>query len=312
MLAIVIDLFNMSFVELLTQNCLIHFFLQSTLLKLQCFSLYLYRPTVDFDNKVVPLLRRMSNMEKLTLSFRVRRRTSFIDGTYLINEVLSHVSRLHTFMFDIVSETTTINAHFNPSRDDIRRTFIEGRHDVDCYIDYFTDEIGRCHVYSLPFTMERIHHITSRFPGGMFINVRVLRVFDILRSFENTFFVKISRSFPLLSSLIVSNTIERIEKPSWLWKKSKEASSITEFSHLVELILDNVHIDYVEQFLSSSNTRLPCLNTLHVKYEHLVTVTNNFTRNATRINCAKLKRIIFDEVIHLVHSRDFYLYFPSL
>jgi hypothetical protein len=255
----------------------------------------------------------MSNIEKLTLSFRIRRQTSFIDGTYLTHAVLSRMSHLHTFMFDIVSDNTIVNAHFKPSPDDIRRTFIENGHDVDCYIDYFTDEISRCHIYSLPFTMEHIHSITSQFPGGMFMNVRVLYVSDIVRSFENTFFVKISRSFPLLSRLTVSNTIERLEKPSWLWKKCKDQSSVIEFSHLVELILRDVHIDYVEQFLSSSNTHLPCLNTLGVKYEHLVTVTKNFTRNTTRITCAKLKSLIFDHVTHLlVHSREFYLYFPCL
>jgi len=260
----------------------------------------------------VPVLRRMSNIEKLTLSFRISRRTSFIDGIYLTNEVLSYMSYLHTFMFDIVSDDTIINQHFKPSVDDIRRTFIQNGHHIDCYIDYYTKEIGRCHVYSLPFTMERIHYITSRFPGGTFINVRVLRVCDIVRSFEYTFFAKISRSFPLLSQLTISNTIEQIKKPSCQWEKSKEASSIIEYSHLVELIFSDVHIDYVEQFLSSLNTRLPCLNKLHVRYEHLISVTNNFTRNSTRINCAKLKRIIFDEVIHSVQSRDFYLYFPSL
>ncbi|CAF3769969.1 unnamed protein product, partial [Rotaria magnacalcarata] len=284
----------------------------STLRKLKCFSLYVCRPTVDFDNAVVPVLCRMSNMEKLTLSFRVRRRNSFIDGIYLTDQVINYMSHLHTFIFDIANDNTIINAHSKPSSDDIRRTFIERGHHVDCYIDYHTDKIGRCHVYSLPFTMERIHYITSRFPGGMFMNVRVLRVCDIDRSFENTFFAKISRSFPLLSELTVSNTTERLEKPSYKWKTSKEASSIIEYSSLVKLILVDVHIDYAEQFLSTLNTRLPCLNKLHIRYEHLTTVTENFTRDATRVNCEKRKCITFEYDLHLVQSRDFYLYFPSL
>ncbi|CAF3535389.1 unnamed protein product [Rotaria socialis] len=285
---------------------------ESTLRKLKCFSPYVNRPTVSFDNALVPVLCRMLNMEKLTLSFRVRRRNSFIDGIYLTDQAINYMSHLHTFIFDIANDNTIINAHSKPSSDDIRRTFIERGHHVDCYIDYHTDKIGRCHVYSLPFTMERIHYITSRFPSGMFMNVRVLRVCDIDRSFENTFFAKISCSFPLLSELTVSNTTERLEKPSHQWGKSKEASSIIEYSCLVKLIVLDVHIDYVEQFLSSLNTRLPCLNKLHIRYEHLATVTENFTRDATRINCEKLKCIIFEYDLHLVQSRDFYLYFPFL
>ncbi|CAF2177384.1 unnamed protein product [Rotaria magnacalcarata] len=39
--------------------------LENTLLKLKCFSLYAYLPTTEFDNEVVPFLRRMSHLEKL-------------------------------------------------------------------------------------------------------------------------------------------------------------------------------------------------------------------------------------------------------
>ena len=109
-------------------------------------------------------------------------------------------------------------------------------------------------------------------------------------------------SHPLLCRLTIHNTIEQKEK-------SQELSSITEFSHLVELKCVYVHINYVEQFLSDLNTRLPSLNTLHVRYEHLITITENFTRNATRINCAKLKSIKFYDETKMVYSKGFYLYF---
>ncbi|CAF4338237.1 unnamed protein product, partial [Adineta steineri] len=198
---------------------------------------------------------------------------------------------LHSFIFDIVSDDTRFYVHPKPSSDDVRQTFIENGYHVDCYIDYYTDvttaELGRCHVYSLPFTTEHIQYISSRFPGGVFGNVRVLRVVDTKRSFGKTFFAKISRSFPLLTRLTVSNTIEQVEKPSWRLKKFNETSSIITYPHLAELVLSDVHIDYVEQFLFSFNTCLPCLNSLHVQYEHLTIITENFTRDATRMNCAK-------------------------
>ncbi len=279
-------------------------------MKLREFSLFINRPTVAFDSKVVPLLRQMSNLEKLTLSFRVRRRTSFIDGVYLRNEIHNFLTKLNQFQFDIVCDEFIIRSDFKPTSDFIRRTLIENGYNADCYINYITNELARCHIYSLPFTMDRIHKITSRFPGGNFVNIRILYVFDIDRSFEHAFFLKICRSFPMLNELTVFNDIERIEKPSWTWTKSKK-TSIIQYPHLSTLNLRCAHVDYVEQFLLNSNTHLPSLHKLYVKYDHLVSVTKNFTRNETHTNCSKLKEIIF-ESIHLAHSKDFYEYFPCV
>jgi hypothetical protein len=253
----------------------------------------------------MPLLRRMTHLEKLTLSLRVVEQNAFIDGTYLNNYILSQMPYLHTFHFDIVTDHVTINQQHRPTPDDIRRTFMERGYNVDCYINYQFYNSGRCHVYSLPFHMERMCYITHSFPDGMFINVRDLRMKDYFHPFEHKFFAQISRSFPLLSRLIFSNVQEQKEK-------HEEKSSIIHFSHLIELVCHNVHIDYVEQFLSDSNTRLPCLNKIHMSYGDLVSVTKNFTRSTTRMNCAKLKHITFNRKMAMVHSKDYYLYFPLL
>ncbi|CAF1247349.1 unnamed protein product, partial [Rotaria sordida] len=286
----------------------------NTLLKLRCFSLYVYFSTNEFDNLIVPLLRRMSNLEKLTLSLRVRGRNSFIDGTYLHNYVLSQMPHLHTFAFNIVTDFVRINQQFKPSSDDIRRTFIEKGYHVDCSVEYNDFKGGRCHVYSLSFNIERIRYITHSFSGGMFMNVRVLHMCDLTHPFEHDLFARISHSFPLLSNLTITNIMPQNENRSQQLVESEEASSIIEYSHLVELSFSctSAHIDYVEQFLCSLNTRLPCLSKLHVEYEHLVTVTKNFTRNTTRMNCAKLKHINFRRKRGIVRSKDFDLYFPLL
>ncbi|UJR22255.1 hypothetical protein I4U23_025316 [Adineta vaga] len=176
------------------------------------------RPTVDFHEKVVPILRRIKNIEELKLCFRVRRQNSFIDGNYLSNEIVCHLPRLHEFTFDIISDQARINVYPKPTSDDIRRTFVENGYCADCYIDHndIDHTIGRYHIYSLPYMMKRIQYVTSGFPGDIFTNVRVLRIWDIDRSFENSFFVKISRSFPLLHQLSVSYMIERIEKQRYI------------------------------------------------------------------------------------------------
>lgn len=254
----------------------------------------------------------MVNLEKLTLCFRARQQNSFIDGTYLTNEISSHMLYLHEFTFDIVTEETRINAHPLPRTNDIRRTFIENGYHADCYVEYCKYRIGRCHIYSLPFTMDRIQSITSRFSSGIFVNVRILRIFDIAYSFEHSFFVRISRSFPLLHQLSISNEIERLEKPLSTTKKSKDISSVIEFKHLTNLLLESVHIDYVEQFLSCLNTQVPKLNALWINYEQLVTVTKNFTKDDIRLNCAKIQQLFFWDGIPRAHTRNFYLYFPSL
>ncbi|CAF1516820.1 unnamed protein product [Adineta ricciae] len=185
---------------------------ESTLLKLKCFSMKICRPTLDFHDKVVPILRRMSNLEKLTLCCRIRRQNSFIDGHYLTNEITRHMARLHEFMFDIISIESRIIAYPLPCSDDIRRTFVENGYHADCYVEYCNIGIGRCHIYSLPFTMDRIQCITSRFTGGMFMNVRFLRLADFDHSFENAFFALIARSFPSLRILSLSNTCKDYRK----------------------------------------------------------------------------------------------------
>ncbi|CAF1599863.1 unnamed protein product [Rotaria sordida] len=94
------------------------------LVKLKCFSLFVYLATSEFDNLVAPLLRRMLHLEKLTLSLRLSQRTSFIDGTHLENSFLRQLSNLHTLIFDIVTEHVNIN----------------GQTDIDYTIDFSDKE----------------------------------------------------------------------------------------------------------------------------------------------------------------------------
>jgi hypothetical protein len=273
--------------------------------------------TSSFESQVVPLLGRMSQLEQLMLSVRITNRYAIIDGKYLDDNIRTHLHHLHTFHFEIVLENVIIDAPLE-TRDAIRHAFKQRGYDVDCYIDYRTFYGGRCHIYSLPFQMDRMHRISLNFPGGIFVNVRCLIMSDVFHPFEHNFFALISRSFPSIRRLLIHNMHKQKEKTSNQSVKSEQRSSVIEFSHLVELMCSFVHIDYLEEFLCNSNTRLPCLSKLIVRYEHLATVTRNFTRNATRVNCARLKQIIFFggddqvEVVTMVHSKDYYVYFPSL
>ncbi len=86
--------------------------------------------------------------------------------------------------------------------------------------------------------------------------------------------------------------------------------SIVEYSHLISLDIDFVNIDYVDQFLNESKTLLPCLTELIVQFDPLKTVAENFTRDATRRNCAKVKQLIAQNLSDF--PDDVYRYFPSL
>jgi len=144
----------------------------------------------------------MLQLENLTLSLYVHGRTSFIDGTHLNNDIIHKMGYLHTFNFDIVTEDVIINKEYLPTSDDVRRVLIERGYNVGCYIDYLSNERGRCHIYSLPFTTERINAITNKFlSDGIFMDVRKVYVNDPMRSIEYNFFVLISQILPLLEDL---------------------------------------------------------------------------------------------------------------
>ncbi|CAF5154118.1 unnamed protein product, partial [Rotaria magnacalcarata] len=64
--------------------------------------------------------------------------------------------------------------------------------------------------------------------------------------------------------------------------------SIIQYLYLTHRDLNYAHEDYVEQFLLAAKTYLPARLELEVNYQSIDKVTHNFTRDATRISCAKL------------------------
>ena len=84
-----------------------------------------------------------------------------------------------------------------------------------------------------------------------------------------------------------------------------------EYPHLISFDLSFANSYYVDQFLNEKKTNLPRLTKLNVSYRKLERVTENFTRDETRRNCAKVKHLIVENV-SIVFSEDVYGYFPSL
>ncbi|CAF1457214.1 unnamed protein product [Rotaria sordida] len=276
------------------------------LVKLKCFSLATDWRTFYYDNQVVPLLRRMLNIEELTLFLSVLRPTcTYIDGNQLYDEVLNYMPRLNKFIFSI--HTCIINYDIGidrPSNDDIRNSFISrGIQSFDtCFDDKFMNNRGNCHVYSLPYQFNDFLYMGSCFQGGRFDKVRLLSMQDE-RPFEHKLFQIISQDFPFLQQLTICNDISQENE-------QHHSSTLITFNHLLTLDILSVHDDYVIQFLSDKITRLPCLTNLLIKYKKLTRITNYFTNDTARLNCAKIKSLITFEL--LVPPQNFHSYFPSL
>jgi len=92
--------------------------------------------------------------------------------------------------------------------------------------------------------------------------------------------------------------------------RHKDWYSIIEYRHLISLDIEGVNSYYVEHFLNGTKTHLPRLTELIISYENLKMVTENFTRDEMRRNCARVKRLIAERPI--VYSKDVYSYFPLL
>ncbi|CAF2898294.1 unnamed protein product [Rotaria sp. Silwood2] len=272
---------------------------------LKCFSLTTcYCSTDTYDNRILPLFRRMLNLEELTLNITVVNRTTFIDGTFIYNEIFVHMPRLHMFYFYICTDTETDRLVRHLSKDDIQRTFTKILfQEVESIVNYPCSTVT-CHVFSLPFMFEYLCCIGNIFPTIIFNHVKDLSVQDKV-PFEHEFFIRIASSFPLLQKLSIINL-----RPQSANSNDNQLYSIVKYPYLISLRLMVVYHDYVEQFLNDTKTHLPRLTELAVDDNQLKLVTENFTRDTTRLNCIKVNKLDIDQT--KVQSKDFYIYFPLL
>jgi hypothetical protein len=185
--------------------------------------------------------------------------------------------------------------------EEIQRSFIGKRYgQVGSYVQANRKEIdGTCHVYSLPYQFEDFLYLNNSFKGGMFNKVLCLKMVDVRYPFEHKFFELISQDFPVLKELYICNRLSQKDK--------QHSSARIIFPHLLLLDLTEVHVDYIKQFLIETNTHL--LN-LGIKYVSLAMITHNFTNDATRLTCAKVRSLRVAEPF--VRPENFDQYFPLL
>ena len=266
------------------------------------------REVFGYDEVLVPHLRRMSSLETLTLYLLIEERR-FIDGLDLTENFVSRMPLLNQFVFNIRSIVSCDNQVHLPSNEDIQRSFTRHTdYQVISYVDYFPRrKTGQCCVYTYPYTRLSYDGITNSFPGGVFKYVQTAELFDE-RPFEHKFFVRIAQAFPSLKRLMVSNWEPQNHKENQDLNENNRHFPIIEYPHLILLCLFDIHDDYAEQFLLDTKTCFSNFIHLVIRYYTIQRVTHNFTRDATRVNCGKVKNLDMYRQVDL--PEHFNVYFP--
>ncbi|CAF2132009.1 unnamed protein product, partial [Rotaria magnacalcarata] len=278
---------------------------------LKCFHLQYDSLSDTYDRQILPILRRMSNIEALNLHLTIDKQTKCIDGKHMYNEIIMHMSRLRAFNFYFCTFIRLNQSTQNFSNDDILQTFPNMIcQKADCMIQYRCFNV-KYHLFSLPFMFDYLSFIDNTFPNIIFNHV-IRLVLDDGIAFEHEFFMRIASSFPLLKVLHVLNHMPQSPMLNKINSNDNQLYlPVIEYPYLHSLDLELAHHDYAEQFLNDRKVHLPHLTKLTVYYHDLKIVTRNFTNSRTRFNCMKVKQLNLCCKTS-IHSEDFYAYFPSL
>ncbi|CAF1244453.1 unnamed protein product [Adineta steineri] len=272
--------------------------------KLKYFSLTALSFVNHYDDLIVPLLRRLINLEELKLYLLVNRSySSYIDGIQLYDQFLIYMTQLKNFAFNITSEIHDKDIKIElQSNEEIQHSFIgRGYSQVVSYINSNPFALdGVCYIYSLPYDFEYFK-IDNTFQGGTFYKVRKLTMVE-RTPFEDRLFQIISQDFPFLEILHVSNSWSKEVNQPWL--------TLITFPHLKFLNVKYAHGNYTLRFLLKRYMNLPRLSNLVIDYSMLMLITKNFTYDPTYFNFDKLKCLDMGQLF--VRPKNFHLYFPLL
>jgi len=153
-----------------------------------------------YDELIVTLLHRMSNLEQLNLYFVIFGRKTFIEGNHLKN-IINSMPQLNKFMFNIRSSISVENQINLPSNEDIQYTFKDFKNNQIISIDFFPKaQDVQCYIYSHPYIRKDFKNITNSFVGELFKCVHEVLLFDE-RPFHYEFYLRISQSFPFLKKI---------------------------------------------------------------------------------------------------------------
>ncbi|CAF0886671.1 unnamed protein product [Rotaria sp. Silwood1] len=251
------------------------------------------------------------NIEEETIKSLFTVKETFIDGHNLKNKIINHMSQLNKFTFNICSIMRINNQIILLSKEDIQNTFKDFQYtQMICYMDHFRKRKEcQCHVYTYPSQMSYYQYLSNQFPGGYYSYVRFVSLYDEY-PFEHEFFLQIAQSFLFIEKLVLINREPQQHKQSYKSMNDNCHLSIVEYSHLIELNIEQVHDDYVEEFLCDTKTCFRKNIRLDIVDKTLLRVTKHFTRKDTRRNCIKVNSLLpWSEWRSL---KSFQEYFPSV
>ncbi|UJR12938.1 hypothetical protein I4U23_017111 [Adineta vaga] len=158
---------------------------------------------------------------------------------------------------------------------------------------------------------------TNQIVNGNNLYTDILIYLSELKSFRFSIYTYISNrnvsidNFPSNDDIKQSFDYNRFGKEDNL-QLSKEAEKLEliTFTRLFELRVALAHMDYVEQLLFNRYTHLPRLRQLQIKYNQLITLTNNFTNDEKQFNCLQVQHLMINECF--VRPQNFSLFFPLL
>ncbi|CAF5002797.1 unnamed protein product [Rotaria sp. Silwood1] len=111
-----------------------------------------------------------------------------------------------------------------------------------------------------------------------------------------------------MEKLSLINHQSRKHKQSYKSINDNYNLTIVKYNYLITLDIETVRDDCIEELLFNTKTCFHNNIVLYINYKSLERVTHNFTRDITRINCAKVNEIfLVGEKIYSNSLRD---YFP--
>jgi hypothetical protein len=203
-----------------------------------------------YEECVVPLLQRLTNVEHLTLLLAIGivtdRPDHFIGEFDLEQHIVSYMPNLRQFKFHIRSRFK--NAP-HVAADTIRQSFTkQQRHSFDRVLDYFNNNYGQCQIYSLPFIGTRLDFISNRFPlfdiNNTFSMVTNLLLFDDVQPFESIFFARLTRALPRLKTLEIINKCEQQEETAMTTTNNLEFVNLSTLI-LFWIMLNNFFVELI-------------------------------------------------------------------
>jgi hypothetical protein len=258
-------------------------------------------------DQILSLLHRMIYLEQLTLYLRFDHQNVFIHPIDTLNEFLLYMSRLISLKFSLSIEYNREDLVDYLSNNDMKENYPRIGYEQIFNTVCYSRHTGTYNIFTVPFQFDAFMTLANKFPNIVFKYVIELWVRDML-PFEHEFFLRIAKAFPLLKKFYVTDLGQSSHSKNT--SDNIQSYEIIQYPHLTLLDITRADISNVERFLNEKKTYLPCLTELHVNYEDLTMITNNFTRETTRNNCTNVTRLITGRQI--VGSKDYYYYFPLL